>query len=161
LEEDLTTISKKQLASLIAQCCSIKAEIVEEDEKENGRRALLNLGHTFAHALEAYTHYQRWLHGEAVAIGLYCAAMLSHQLGYLDKESCAFVDALLTAAKLPRRIPKEIDLSELQALMLKDKKIKNKILRFVLMRAPGDCYLETGVTEKILRHALIKAVQGD
>ncbi len=161
LEGDLTTISKKQLASLIAQCCSIKAVIVEEDEKENGRRALLNLGHTFAHALEAYTNYQRWLHGEAVAIGLYCAAMLSHQLGYLDKESCALVDALLTAAKLPRRLPKEIDLSELQALMLKDKKIKNKILRFVLMRAPGDCYLETGVTEKILRHALIKAVQGD
>ena len=161
LAKEWAAISTQQLAALIAQCCYIKAEIVEDDERETGRRALLNLGHTFAHALEAYTHYQRWLHGEAVAIGLYCAALLSHQLGCLDKASLALVDTLLTIAKLPRRIPKEIDLLNLQALMLKDKKVKDKTMRFVLMRAPGDCYLEAGVTEKNLRQVLVEAVQGD
>lgn len=161
LAKELTTASTKILASLISKCCYIKAEIVEVDERETGRRALLNLGHTFAHALEAYTHYQRWLHGEAVAIGLYCAALLSHQLGHLDKASLVLVDTLLTSAKLPTRIPKDIDLLNLQTLMMKDKKVKNKTLRFVLMRALGDCYLETGVTEKNLRHVLIEAVQGD
>ena len=161
LAQGQTPVSTKHLASLIAQCCSIKAEIVAEDERETGRRALLNLGHTFAHALEADTNYKRWLHGEAVAIGLYCAALLSHQLGYLDKMGLALVDALLTSAKLPNRIPKDINLKNLQTLMMKDKKVKNKTLRFVLMRALGNCYLETGVTEKDLRKVLIEAVQGD
>jgi len=161
LADELTGISMEQLASLIAKCCHIKAEIVQIDERETGRRALLNLGHTFAHALEAYTHYQRWLHGEAVAIGLYCAALLSHQLGYLDKTSLDLVDHLLATAKLPRRIPKEIDLVALQTIMFKDKKIKNKTLHFVLMRTLGDCYIEALITEENLRKLLIEAVQGD
>lgn len=161
LVDGMPTIPIPELAKLIAQCCNIKAAIVHEDEREVGTRALLNLGHTFAHALEAYTHYERWLHGEAVAIGLYCAGLLSHQLGYLDKASLTLVESLLTAAKLPCRIPKEIDLLELQKLMFKDKKVKNKTLRFVLMRAPGDCYLETGITQESLRRVLIEAVQGD
>ena len=160
LAEELPTGSSLQLADLIARCCRIKASFVQEDEREIGRRALLNFGHTFAHALEAYTHYQRWLHGEAVAIGLYCATLLSHQLGYIDQSILKLVDSLLQAAKLPCRIPKGIDLHALQALMLHDKKITNKTLRFVLMRAPGDCYLESQVTEDSLRHVLMNAVEG-
>lgn len=148
-------------ADLIADCCKIKAHYVEQDEREMGKRALLNLGHTFAHALEAYTHYQRWLHGEAVAIGLYCAALLSYQLGYLDKIYLDQVDALLLQAQLPRRIPKEIDLLGLRDLMCSDKKIKNKKLRFVLFRAPGDCYLDETVTDDCLFRALTAAVQGE
>lgn len=161
LANGLSRTPLEQLAELIAQCCHIKAVIVQEDERETGRRALLNLGHTFAHALEAYTQYQRWLHGEAVAIGLYCAALLSHQLGFLDKASLDQVDSLLAVAKLPRRIPKEIDLKNLQVLMFNDKKVKNKRLHFVLMRAPGDCYLDTQVTEDGLRHVLMSAVEGE
>ena len=161
LAEGAISASNVQLADIVERCCRIKAEIVQEDEREVGRRVVLNLGHTFAHALEAYTHYQCWLHGEAVGIGLYCAALLSYQLGYLDKASLVLIDSMLLAAKLPRRIPKGIDLLELQALMLNDKKIKNKTLRFVLMRAPGDCYLESGVTEDCLHHVLTSAVEGD
>ncbi len=160
LASELSHSLMRPLANLIAQCCSIKAEIVQEDERERGCRALLNLGHTFAHALEACTHFQRWLHGEAVAIGLYCAALLSHQLGYLDKASLDRIDSLLEMAKLPRRIPADIHLLDLQAQMFKDKKVKNKTLHFVLMRAPGDCFIETDVTEKSLRQTLIEAVQG-
>ena len=161
LAEELTHASRKQLGALIAQCCAIKARFVQEDEREAGQRALLNLGHTFAHALEAYTHYQRWLHGEAVAIGLYCAALLSNQLGHLDNGSLGIIDALLLAAKLPRRIPKEIDIQALYVLMFNDKKVINKMLRFVLMRAPGDCYIETEVPEDCLRQVLMNAVEGD
>ena len=154
-------LSTEAIAGLIAPCCAIKAAIVEADEREMGRRALLNLGHTFAHALEASTRYEQWLHGEAVAIGLYCAALLSYQLGYLDKASLDVVDSLLMEAQLPRRIPKTIDLLALQALMLNDKKIKNKTLHFVLMRALGDCYLDDGVNADDLCRALMDAVEGD
>ena len=113
---------------LIAQCCRIKARIIQQDEREStGQRALLNLGHTFAHALEAVTHYERWLHGEAVAIGLYCAARLSHNLGCLSLADVNQVDALLQHAGLPRRIPSDISLSAMYELMYQDKKVqKNK-----------------------------------
>ena len=161
LADGLTQVSTQPLSDLIARCCAIKAKFVQMDEREKGCRALLNLGHTFAHALEACTHYQRWLHGEAVAIGLYCAAMLSFQLGYLDKDHVRRVDELLALAKLPRRIPKDIDLLALQALMAQDKKIKNNQLRFVLMRAPGDCFMDSEVSAISVRQVLISAVDGE
>ncbi len=160
LASELTPASTNILADLIAQCCRIKAEFVQEDERETGRRVLLNLGHTFAHALEAYTHYQRWLHGEAVAIGLYCAALLSYQLGMIQSSTLAAIDRLLENAHLPRRIPQDIDLVALYALMFKDKKIRNKMLRFVLMRALGDCYLDSQVAARSIRRVLRCAVGG-
>lgn len=159
LTAELSPSSTHVLSELIARCVQIKAEFVEEDEREAGRRALLNLGHTFAHALESYTHYQRWLHGEAVAIGLFCAALLSFQLKLISRADVDKIDSLLARAQLPRRIPKDIDLITLLSLMSNDKKIKNKTLRFVLMRALGDCYLEDKVTEYDLRHVLDLAVE--
>jgi len=161
LSRDLLQAPAELLVNLIARCCEIKVKFVQEDEREKGLRALLNLGHTVAHALEAYTHYQRWLHGEAVAIGLYCAALLSHHLGYLDGLNLALVDSMLQQAGLPRRIPKDIDLMVLHDLMFHDKKVKNKKIRFVLIRAPGDCYLDDKVTDDSLRYALTHAVEGD
>lgn len=152
------TSSTDSLSELIEQCCRIKAEFVQEDERETGRRVLLNLGHTFAHALESYTNYQRWLHGEAVAIGLYCAALLSCQLGLLPEKDLNMVDLLLAAAQLPSRIPSDIDLTALQSLMFNDKKIKNNTLRFVLMRGAGDCFLDAEVTDERVRCVLRSAV---
>jgi 3-dehydroquinate synthase len=142
------------LPDLIADCCRIKAQFVQEDEREKGRRALLNLGHTFAHALETYTNYQRWLHGEAVAIGLYCAALLSCLLGHLNPTEVSYIDSLLTNAHLPCRIPTDIDLQELHRLMFNDKKTQNKQLRLVLLRALGDCYLEENVSNDAVLQAL-------
>ncbi len=161
LNSGITPDLTVELSDLIWQCCRVKAKFVEADERESGCRALLNLGHTFAHALEAITDYQQWLHGEAVGIGLYCAALLSQQLGYLTKEDVALVDGLLTRAHLPRRIPKTIDLDYLQALMWNDKKIKHKQLRFVLMKGFGNCYVENKITKKILHQILLCAVEGD
>ncbi|STY28742.1 3-dehydroquinate synthase [Legionella wadsworthii] len=158
LHEGLTAQSPL-LAQLILECCRIKAQYVETDEKEAGQRALLNLGHTFAHALETYTHYKQWLHGEAVAIGLYCAAVLSLEMQLVDKEFVLQVEQVLQLAGLPHKIPKNIDLILLKDLMKSDKKIKNQCLRFVLIKKAGDCYLEAGVTENCLYNALDAAVE--
>ncbi|MFA5959833.1 MAG: 3-dehydroquinate synthase [Tatlockia sp.] len=161
LAEGLALNKSQKLPEIMFQCCKIKAEMVEADERETGLRALLNLGHTFAHALEAYSHYTRWLHGEAVAIGLYCAALLSNQLGLLDESRVQMVDAMLRLAQLPKRIPEDVDLAQLQDLMFKDKKIKNNQLRFILMKSPGDCYLEEQVSLRDLHISLERAVGGD
>ena len=150
--------STPHLGHLIQQCCAIKAGFVQQDERETGCRILLNLGHTFAHALESYTHYNRWFHGEAVAIGLYCAALLSCQLGQISESMLSQIDILLKQAQLPRRIPHDIDLIALQALMVHDKKIKNGTLRFVLPRALGDCYVNDQITHERLSHVLQAAV---
>lgn len=154
------TASSAELTHLIARCCAIKIRYVQEDERDMGQRVLLNLGHTFAHALEGYTGYQVWLHGEAVAIGLYCAAWLSYQCGVLDKAYVDLVDSLLGKAQLPRRIPTHINNDTLCDFMKQDKKIQQEKLRFVLMRAPGQCYQDDSVTESSL-HATLNAVKGD
>ncbi|MGL5742204.1 MAG: 3-dehydroquinate synthase [Legionella sp.] len=155
------TANHPTLPQLIAECCRIKAQFVEADEKEVGQRALLNLGHTFAHALETYTHYQQWLHGEAVAIGLYCAAVLSYKMNLIDVSLVQQIEQILDYAGLPHKIPNTIDIKKLIELMYLDKKIKNNHLRFVLIKKAGDCYLEAGITEDCLYNALVEAVRGE
>ncbi|MDF1678197.1 MAG: 3-dehydroquinate synthase [Legionellaceae bacterium] len=148
LSGDLS-LPSKPLPELIASCCRIKAEIVKADATDRtGVRALLNLGHTFAHALETYTNYTRWLHGEAVAIGLYCAARLSHELGHLDIALVQQIDALLTSYDLPRRVPDDISWDALYTLMQQDKKATHEYVPFVLMKALGRCYLDVSVKKK-------------
>lgn len=124
LKKGLADKNSPALAEIVRECCRIKAGIVAEDEREAGRRALLNLGHTFAHALETYSQYQRWLHGEAVAIGLYCAAKLSALLGFIEEDQVVLIDELLNLAKLPSRIPRDVSLEALRAIMSQDKKLK-------------------------------------
>lgn len=155
------TASSPELPELIADCCRIKANYVAIDEKEMGTRALLNLGHTFAHALETYTSYQQYLHGEAVAIGLYCASLLSHKMGLLALSVVEEVRLMIKYAGLPYQIPKSVDLKVLRNLMAADKKIKDNSLRFVLLRNPGDCFLETGINENCLLNTLISVVEGE
>ncbi|CAM2995996.1 3-dehydroquinate synthase [Legionella worsleiensis] len=160
LQQGLTSKSH-ELPEFIAHCCRIKAHYVAMDEKETGQRALLNLGHTFAHALEAYTYYERWLHGEAVAIGLYCAAVLSHNLGLLDFKYVELIEQMLEYGGLPHKIPASIDLIRLMDLMRLDKKIKNNCLRFVVIKKPGECFLDDQVSTHCLHNTLITAVKGE
>lgn len=155
------TASSPGLAKLISECCRIKATYVALDERDQGVRAHLNLGHTFAHALESYGQYARWLHGEAVAIGLYCAAILSKQLGILSDEHVALVENLLIMAELPYKIPQDVELEKLMDLMRLDKKIKEDNIRFIVIKEPGDCYLEHQVTQDRLRNSLENAVEGE
>lgn len=160
LKQGLTAQSQ-ELPWVIQECCQIKARYVEADERESGLRALLNLGHTFAHALEASTNYQRWLHGEAVAIGLYCAAILSYKLELANGKLVAEVKQMLEYAGLPYQIPRDLDLGHLMALMRLDKKVKEDSLRFVVLKAPGDCCLYDRVTKECLTDTLITALEGE
>ncbi len=148
LSGDLS-LTQKSLPELIATCCRIKANIIQHDvEDHTGQRALLNLGHTFAHALEAHTHYTRWLHGEAVAIGLYYAALLSHQVGGLDKSVVQKIDELLKYHELPRRMPDDISADAVYAGMQQDKKVTNNTILFILIESLGHCCVNHKITKE-------------
>lgn len=130
----------EQLGEIIRRCCAIKAEVVANDEKEtasSGGRALLNLGHTFAHAIENVAGYGQYLHGEAVAIGLSLATRLSVELKALPTESIARVDSLLEAYQLPTQLKQPLPINSLMAAMSLDKKNRSGRLRFVSMIALG------------------------
>lgn len=160
LKQGIDNITKAELCSIIAESCAIKAKVVEADEKEAGIRALLNLGHTFGHALETYTSYKKYLHGEAVAIGMYIAALLSTNLGLLDRKYLEDLDALFKFANLPSRLDKNVDCDKLYKLMFKDKKVKNNQIRFVLIKSPGNCFVREDVPELEVIKALKGAVEG-
>jgi 3-dehydroquinate synthase len=125
------------LAHAIRRSCEIKAAIVAEDEREHGRRALLNLGHTFGHAIETATGYGEWLHGEAVGAGLLMAADLSCRLGWLAEADLARVRHLLERAGLPVATP-PIGAGRALQLMGMDKKVLAGRIRLVLMRRVGE-----------------------
>jgi 3-dehydroquinate synthase len=126
------------LAHAIRRCCEIKAAVVAEDEHEAGRRAILNFGHTFGHAIERCQGYGEWLHGEAVAAGMVMAARLSGlAAGDVDR-----LVNLVAAAGLPTR-PPVIDKADWLAAMGMDKKVRDKRLRFVLLDAIGACRVTT------------------
>jgi 3-dehydroquinate synthase len=125
------------LAEAIERSCRNKAEVVAADEREAGQRALLNLGHTFGHAIEAGLGYGAWLHGEAVAAGMVLAAELSARLGWLAPDDVARTRALLAAFHLPVDPPRELSADRWLALMAVDKKVQAGRLRLVLLRAIG------------------------
>lgn len=144
---------------IIAACCRAKAEYVAADAQEHGVRVLLNLGHTFGHALETVTNYQRWLHGEAVAIGLYCAALLSFKMGFCGDDIVHRIDNLLMQAHLPRRIPICIDKDALYQAMWHDKKIQNQKLRFIVIQDWGQCQIVDTVEPSIIFEVLQQAYE--
>ena len=124
------------LATAIERCCVIKAGIVAEDERDSGPRALLNLGHTFAHAIEAATGYGEWLHGEAVATGIVLAAETSARLGWLGRTDAGHVRDLIARAGLPVAAPR-IGVARARELMALDKKVQGGRIRLVLLRGLG------------------------
>ena len=125
------------LSQAIRRACEIKADIVAEDEREHGRRALLNLGHTFGHAIETATGYGEWLHGEAVGVGTLMAADLSCRLGWLTAADVQRVSALLERAGLPTAAPR-IGAQRGLELMGMDKKVLAGRIRLVLLRKLGE-----------------------
>jgi 3-dehydroquinate synthase len=135
--ESLKARDKETLARAIERSCSIKAEIVAADERESGQRALLNLGHTFGHAIETGTGYGNWLHGEAVAAGMVMAAELSVRQGWLPADALARTETLLRRAGLPTRPPETMDAAHFMSLMAVDKKVSDGGLRLVLLTAIG------------------------
>ncbi|HHQ43195.1 MAG TPA: 3-dehydroquinate synthase, partial [Chromatiales bacterium] len=130
------------------------AEVVAADEREAGQRALLNLGHTFGHAIETGLGYGTWLHGEAVAAGMCLAARLSERMGWLAPEARARIEALLARAGLPTAPPPELEPARLRELMAVDKKVQRGRLRLVLLRAIGQAVVTADFDEAALSAVL-------
>jgi 3-dehydroquinate synthase len=142
------------LTHAIARCCRFKAGVVERDEREAGERALLNFGHTFGHAIEAETGYDALLHGEAVAIGMACAARLSARLGMSSDADTQRLDALLQRFGLPVPIPPGMNVDALLARMQLDKKNRAGALRLILWRGIGRAEIVEGVDVGVIRSVL-------
>ena len=143
------------LAEAILRSCENKAKVVAEDEREGGRRAILNLGHTFGHAIETAPGYGSWLHGEAVATGMLMAARLSADLGWIAEVEVERLASLLKCAHLPLKPPADMTAEQFLSLMARDKKVLDGRLRLVLLRALGEAI----VTDEVDQAQIVGAIE--
>lgn len=157
LEENMHKLLERDpeaLSYAIEVSCRCKAEIVAADEKEGGVRALLNLGHTFGHAIETSAGYGNWLHGEAVATGMLMAADLSMRLGNLTQHDVERVDNILDMAMLPTRAPHHMDYDHFIELMAIDKKVRAGKINFVLFKQLGDAMVTNDFDHSLLKETI-------
>ena len=135
--EKILQLDKECLAHIIKTSCSIKAKVVEKDERESYYRMILNFGHTLGHAIEALTNYSRFIHGEAVAIGMVCAARLSYNLGKCSEETPKRIKELIKKCGLPTDFP-ELDSEAIIESLYYDKKTMNNKIKFILVKEIGE-----------------------
>jgi 3-dehydroquinate synthetase len=140
-------------ADLIARSVAIKAAVVSEDERESGRRTLLNYGHTIGHAIEAVTNYETYLHGEAVAIGMRAAGIISTNLGLLPQAEFERQQQLIRRFGLPESAP-GLDPRAVYDATLVDKKVRGGSIRWVLLEHIGQAVVRQGVPEALVHHAI-------
>ncbi len=160
LEENISGIMAKEtdvLTEIVLRCCRIKGKIVEEDERDYGLRAVLNFGHTIGHSIEAVSHYENYRHGEAVAIGIMGAALVSKIKGYADDKLVSKVRNLLTSLSLPTEL-KEVSVKEILEHIKLDKKVVEGKIQFVLLKAPGEVIIES-VDSKTIEKAVEQLVK--
>ena len=153
----LVARDKGALAYAIARSCEIKADVVRQDEREGGLRAILNFGHTFGHAIEAGMGYGQWLHGEAVGCGMVMAADLSHRMGLVDAATVERVRALVAAAGLPVKAP-DLGTARWLELMEVDKKNEGGAIKFILLKPLGAPSI-TNAPQELLLATLAACVQ--
>jgi 3-dehydroquinate synthase len=151
--EKLMALDEAVTSYAIYRSCQNKAEVVIADEHESGERALLNLGHTFGHAIENAMGYGVWLHGEAVAAGTMLAADLSERMGWLSASDKARMHALLTASSLPLRAP-NLGVEKYLDLMASDKKVENSKIRLVLQQGIGKAVITSDYDAEKLKQTL-------
>ena len=158
LEDNIDKLMHRDSEALryaIARSCENKAKVVAADEREGGIRAILNLGHTFGHAIETATQYKVWLHGEAVGFGMLMALDLSYRLGLVLKSDVQRGEKLIQAAGLPITPPAGLPNSDgIIELMGMDKKVLDGQLRLVLLRAIGDAFVADDVAIETLKQTL-------
>ena len=152
--DDLVGRDPERLAEAVYRSCAHKARIVASDEKEQGERALLNLGHTFGHAIESYMGYGVWLHGEAVAVGMVMAADLSQRLGWISTDDLERTKKIIQRAHLPVKCP-AIPLDEFLGFMAHDKKVLNGQLRLVLMSTLGKAIITKDFDVELMKQAIL------
>jgi 3-dehydroquinate synthase len=153
---DLLQRDAQALSFAIARSCQNKANIVAADEREAGRRALLNLGHTFGHAIETGMGYGQILHGEAVAIGMCLAAQFSVQLGWLQTSEVTRIQTLLNQLALPTQLPTNLSVEQLLANMKIDKKVRDGKIRLVLLPHLGQAIVTDQYEPNLLTQCLNK-----
>jgi len=156
LEDNIEGLMKKTpslMVEAVIRSCQNKSEIVEADEYESGIRAILNLGHTFGHAIETAMGYGKWLHGEAVAVGTIMAAHLSHAIGWLTNDEMDRVKLLINKASLPIN-PPDIKIQQFLDLMQLDKKSKDGRIYLVLQQGIGKAILTSDYDDKKLEATL-------
>lgn len=154
----LLSRDKTALSYAIEVSCQAKADVVAADEKESGSRALLNLGHTFGHAIENGMGYGKWLHGEAVGAGMCMAAIMSNQMGWMTDSETRRTMALIAQAKLPIKAPPTMSAQQFLELMAVDKKVLDGVMRLVLMKGIGKSVLTSDYTLATLRKAIESAI---
>lgn len=150
----IKSADKQILAQMIEKCCQCKADIVASDERESGVRALLNLGHTFGHAIEAEQGYGVWLHGEAVATGMVLAAKLAVAMNLLEVSELRRMEKLIAAFDLPVIAPQDMGFAEFIRHMRRDKKNIAGKLRFIIPTAIGKSEIRDDVTQNTLQEIL-------
>lgn len=156
LEENLPAMMALDLAIIgeaVKRCCQYKADVVAQDERESGVRALLNFGHTFGHVIETHQGYGNWLHGEAVAAGMVQAAELSQKIGWLTADDVTRIKRILTLANLPIT-PPPIDVQTALNLMGHDKKVKHGQIRLILLKSLGKAVLTNDFDTELLAEVL-------
>ena len=154
-KKKIISLDRFSLAKIIATSCKIKAEIVAKDEKESGIRAILNLGHTFGHAIEKNVGYGRWTHGAAVACGIVIASELSKKLGKLPKNDLSRIKNILSYFDLPIKLPKKLNANKLYEAMKNDKKVLNNKIRLIIPKKIGECF----ISDKISKSAILKTLE--
>ncbi len=151
--DKLRTLDQAAIAHAIHRSCEIKAQVVAQDEREGGLRAILNLGHTFGHAIETGMGYGVWLHGEAVGAGMVMAAQASQRLGWLSEADVARTRAIIRAAGLPDVAP-DLGVDKYLEYMGHDKKVEGGRMRFVLLKALGEAVITGDVPTEVLTGVL-------
>ena len=159
--DELVALNNEFLQHCIARCCQIKADVVARDETEKGDRALLNLGHTFGHAIETHLGYGNWLHGEAVSTGMMMAASLSEQLGDISVADVSRLEKLLARANLPTLSPDSMQPEDYLPHMMRDKKVLAGKLRLVLLKSLGQAYIATDTDKDLVLNAIKRCTQMD
>ena len=160
LEQNMAALLNRDsdaLAYAIAESCKCKARIVAADELEGGVRALLNLGHTFGHAIETGVGYGKWLHGEAIGAGMVLAGDLSHRLGLLSSEDLQSAIRLIERARLPVRPPEEMGPERFLELMAIDKKVRDGRLNLILLEGIGQGAIRADFSPQVLKECLTAA----
>ncbi len=156
--ESILSLNPHDILHIIRRSCEIKADVVSRDERESGIRAILNFGHTIGHAIETATGYTKFLHGEAIAIGMHVEAILAHEAGLIGSDEVSRIQHLLRTFGLPAEIPAAIDLTVFFEAMKLDKKTVSGDVKFILPEQIGKVRLQGNMSEKIVRQAVNKAL---
>ena len=157
LENNISALRDRDqsaLAEAIERSCQDKADLVAQDEREQGVRALLNLGHTFGHAIETGMGYGNFLHGEGVAVGIVMAADLSQRMGWIEQADIERIKDILTTAGLPISVPTGMSSEQFMSLMSVDKKVQDGQIRFVLLKNIGEAVISNNYSAKSLAETL-------